>query len=117
MFAEPDRNTSKPVINRWFGRADGMPFFFAGVWARMAGRPQHNQRAKYRASPAVRDPHDRVIKAVAIEHINRKARHILGNAAGLLRRIERRSEIYNPVRNHFGRDIWGTRPRTMRIVC
>jgi hypothetical protein len=28
MFAEPDRNTSKPVINRWFGRADGMPFFF-----------------------------------------------------------------------------------------
>ena len=25
MFAEPDRNTSKPVVNRWFGRADGVP--------------------------------------------------------------------------------------------
>jgi putative SOS response-associated peptidase YedK len=32
MFAGPDRNTSKPVINRWFGRADGVPFFFAGIW-------------------------------------------------------------------------------------
>jgi hypothetical protein len=31
MFAEPDRNTSKPVVNRWFGRADGTPFFFAGI--------------------------------------------------------------------------------------
>jgi putative SOS response-associated peptidase YedK len=32
MFAEPDRNTSKPVVNRWFGRTDGVPFFFAGIW-------------------------------------------------------------------------------------
>jgi hypothetical protein len=31
MFAEPDRNTSKPMINRWFGRADGLPFLFAGI--------------------------------------------------------------------------------------
>ncbi len=27
-----DRNTAKPVVNRWFGRADGVPFFFAGIW-------------------------------------------------------------------------------------
>ena len=31
-FAEPDRNTSKPVVFRWFKRADGLPFFFAGIW-------------------------------------------------------------------------------------
>jgi putative SOS response-associated peptidase YedK len=37
MFAEPDRNTSKPVINRWFGRADGVPFFFAGIWREWQG--------------------------------------------------------------------------------
>jgi putative SOS response-associated peptidase YedK len=37
MFAEPDRNTAKPVINRWFGRADGQPFFFAGVWREWQG--------------------------------------------------------------------------------
>jgi len=37
MFAEPDRNTSKPVINRWFGRADGVPFFFAGIWCEWQG--------------------------------------------------------------------------------
>jgi putative SOS response-associated peptidase YedK len=37
MFAEPDRNTSKPVINRWFGRADGVPFFFAGLWREWQG--------------------------------------------------------------------------------
>jgi putative SOS response-associated peptidase YedK len=37
MFAEPDRNTSKPVINRWFGRADGLPFFFAGIWREWQG--------------------------------------------------------------------------------
>jgi len=32
MFAEPDRNTAKPVVNRWFARADGTPFSFAGIW-------------------------------------------------------------------------------------
>ena len=37
MFAEPDRNTSKPVVNRWFGRADGVPFFFAGIWREWEG--------------------------------------------------------------------------------
>ena len=37
MFAEPDCNTSKPVINRWFGRADGVPFFFAGIWREWQG--------------------------------------------------------------------------------
>jgi putative SOS response-associated peptidase YedK len=31
-FAEPDRNTSKPVVFRWFARADGLPFYFAGIW-------------------------------------------------------------------------------------
>jgi hypothetical protein len=31
-FAEPDRNTSKPVVFRWFRRIDGEPFFFAGIW-------------------------------------------------------------------------------------
>jgi putative SOS response-associated peptidase YedK len=37
MFAEPDRNTSQPVVNRWFGRADRMPFFFAGIWRQWQG--------------------------------------------------------------------------------
>ena len=37
MFAEPDRNTSKPVVNRWFGGADGLPFFFAGIWREWQG--------------------------------------------------------------------------------
>ena len=36
-FAEPDRNTSKPVIFRWFERADGLPFFFAGIWREWQG--------------------------------------------------------------------------------
>jgi len=36
-FAEPDENTSKPVIFRWFKRADGLPFFFAGVWREWTG--------------------------------------------------------------------------------
>jgi putative SOS response-associated peptidase YedK len=36
-FAEPDQNTSKPVVNRWFKRADGLPFFFAGVWREWTG--------------------------------------------------------------------------------
>ena len=31
-FAEPDRNTSKPVVIRWFRRTDGELFFFAGIW-------------------------------------------------------------------------------------
>jgi len=37
MFTEPDRNTAKPVVNRWFGRADGTPFFFAGIWREWQG--------------------------------------------------------------------------------
>lgn len=37
MFAEPDRNTSKPVVNRWLGRADAVPFFFAGIWRERQG--------------------------------------------------------------------------------
>jgi putative SOS response-associated peptidase YedK len=36
-FAEPDRTTSKPVIWRWFGRRDGQPFFFAGIWRPWTG--------------------------------------------------------------------------------
>ena len=36
-FAEPDRNTSKPVVFRWFQRADGLPFFFAGIWREWEG--------------------------------------------------------------------------------
>jgi putative SOS response-associated peptidase YedK len=36
-FAEPDRNTSNPVVNRWFERADGLPFFFAGIWREWQG--------------------------------------------------------------------------------
>jgi putative SOS response-associated peptidase YedK len=31
-FAEPDRNTSKPVVIRWFRRTDGEPLFFARIW-------------------------------------------------------------------------------------
>ena len=26
-----------PVINRWFARADGVPFFFAGIWREWQG--------------------------------------------------------------------------------
>jgi len=36
-FAEPDRNTAKPVLWRWFERADGQPFFFAGIWRPWTG--------------------------------------------------------------------------------
>jgi putative SOS response-associated peptidase YedK len=36
-FAEPDRNTSNPVIFRWFQRADGLLFFFAGIWREWQG--------------------------------------------------------------------------------
>ncbi|UYN96577.1 MAG: SOS response-associated peptidase family protein [Enhydrobacter sp.] len=36
-FAEPDRTTRQPVVNRWFARADGRPFFFAGVWREWTG--------------------------------------------------------------------------------
>jgi putative SOS response-associated peptidase YedK len=36
-FAEPDRNTANPAINRWFARADGLPFFFAGIWREWHG--------------------------------------------------------------------------------
>lgn len=43
-FAEPDRNTQKPVIWRWFARTDGLPFFFAGIW-----RPWHGDRGTKKA--------------------------------------------------------------------
>ena len=36
-FAEPDRNTSKPVVFRWFRLTDGEPFFFAGIWREWEG--------------------------------------------------------------------------------
>jgi putative SOS response-associated peptidase YedK len=36
-FAEPDKNTNKPIVWRWFERADGLPFFFAGIWRPWAG--------------------------------------------------------------------------------
>lgn len=36
-FSEPDRNTSKPVVFRWFKRVDGAPFFFAGIWREWEG--------------------------------------------------------------------------------
>jgi len=36
-FAEPDRNTAKPVLWRWFERADGQPIFFAGIWRPWTG--------------------------------------------------------------------------------
>lgn len=36
-FAEPDRNTSKPVVIRWFRRTGGEPFFFAGLWREWEG--------------------------------------------------------------------------------
>lgn len=36
-FAEPDRNTSKPVIFRWFAKKDRQPFFFAGIWREWEG--------------------------------------------------------------------------------
>lgn len=36
-FAEPDEHTSNPRINRWFRRADGLPFLFAGIWREWTG--------------------------------------------------------------------------------
>lgn len=36
-FAEPDKNTAKPVVFRWFARPDGGPFFFAGIWREWVG--------------------------------------------------------------------------------
>jgi putative SOS response-associated peptidase YedK len=31
VFADPERNTSKPIVFRWFRRTNGEPFFFAGI--------------------------------------------------------------------------------------
>ena len=50
-FAEPDRNTAKPVIWRWFARTDGLPFFFAGIW-----RPWYGDRGTKKA-PNIGDHH------------------------------------------------------------
>jgi putative SOS response-associated peptidase YedK len=36
-FAEPDRNTTRPVVFRWFRRSDGEPLFFAGMWCEWEG--------------------------------------------------------------------------------
>jgi putative SOS response-associated peptidase YedK len=37
-FAEPDKNTPKGnMMWRWFTRADGLPFFFAGLWRPWTG--------------------------------------------------------------------------------
>lgn len=50
-FSEPDRNTSNPVIWRWFGRTDGLPFFFAGIW-----RPWYGDRGT-KKTPNIGDHH------------------------------------------------------------
>lgn len=36
-FAEPDKNTQKPVVIRWFARPDGGPFFVPGIWREWTG--------------------------------------------------------------------------------
>ncbi len=36
-FSEPDRNTSKPVVFRWFARPGREPFYFAGIWREWKG--------------------------------------------------------------------------------
>ncbi len=36
-FSEPDRNTSKPVVFRWFARSAGELFYFAGIWREWEG--------------------------------------------------------------------------------
>lgn len=36
-FSEPDRNTSKPVIIRWFARPGRELFYFAGIWREWEG--------------------------------------------------------------------------------
>jgi putative SOS response-associated peptidase YedK len=36
-FAEPDRRTSKPVVNRWFRRPTDQLFFFPGIWTEWEG--------------------------------------------------------------------------------
>jgi putative SOS response-associated peptidase YedK len=43
-FAEYDDRTSKPKVLRWFERADGLPFFFAGIW-----RPWYGDRGTKKA--------------------------------------------------------------------
>jgi len=36
-FSEPDRNTSKPVVFRWFAPPGGEPVYFAGIWREWEG--------------------------------------------------------------------------------
>jgi len=36
-FSEPDRNTSKPVVFRWFARPGRELFYFAGIWREWEG--------------------------------------------------------------------------------
>lgn len=36
-FAEPDKNTSKPVVFRWFAQPNQKPLFFAGIWRPWTG--------------------------------------------------------------------------------
>jgi len=36
-FSEPDRNTSKSVVFRWFARPGGELFYFAGIWRKWEG--------------------------------------------------------------------------------
>ena len=72
MFAEPDRNTAKPVINRWFARADGVPFFFVGIWREWQG---DHGTIKQRATPALRVPYDGA--QCVVEPIHNKAMPVM----------------------------------------
>jgi putative SOS response-associated peptidase YedK len=58
-FAEPDKTTSKPVVNCWFGRTDGVPFFFAGVWGEWKGDHGTIKGTRRRPPPALFVPDGR----------------------------------------------------------
>jgi putative SOS response-associated peptidase YedK len=58
-FAEPDRNTSKPVVWRWFQRADKQPFFLCRNLAALDGRSRDQEEAQHRRPHAVLDHDDR----------------------------------------------------------